>query len=120
MNRSCWIIILIFVMGSSCVYDNINETPNQCGDNNLLFSITVVNVSTCGASDGALIISATGGVKDYTFSINDEPYQSDSVYRNLSAGNYTVSVKDGKGCVTSQVASINSNQTSLKISTSSL
>src|SRR5258706_14125713 len=119
MNRGRWIIFSIVVVWSSCVYDNINEIPNQCAGTNLVLTVTVVNASTCGGSDGSLTISAAGGVKNYNFSINDEPYQPDSVYHNLAAGNYTISVKDGKGCTSSQIASINNNQTSLKISTSS-
>jgi hypothetical protein len=119
MYRNCWIIILIILLWSSCDYNNLTETPNPCTSGNLSLTIVTVNTSTCSASDGSLTISGTGGVRGYTYSINEEPYQSDSVYRKLAAGNYTVSVKDGKGCITSQIASINNNQTSLKISTSS-
>ena len=63
------------------------------------------NVTTCGASDGAIAISISGGTPDYTYawddngpsgSLNSAPY---AISRsNLGEGTYKVSVSDASGC----------------------
>ena len=63
------------------------------------------NVTTCGASDGSIDISISGGTPDYTYawddngpsgSLNSAPY---AISRsNLDEGTYKVSVSDASGC----------------------
>lgn len=46
------------------------------------------------ASDGEINISATGGTAPYKYSLNGTDYQDNNIFTNLTAGNYTLYVKD--------------------------
>ncbi|HXB43300.1 MAG TPA: gliding motility-associated C-terminal domain-containing protein [Puia sp.] len=55
----------------------------------------------CATADGNLILSASGGLPPYMYSINDGiNYQSNNIFTNLSSGSYNLFVKDANGCIT--------------------
>ncbi len=57
------------------------------------------NVSCYGSNTGSITIKAAGGTQPYTYKINTaSAYQSSSVFNNLTAGTYSVTVKDKNGC----------------------
>ncbi len=66
-----------------------------------LESITTENAS-CEDGNGSISISANGGVGDLSYSIDGVNFQSNSVFENLTAGIYTITVTDLNGCTTSQ------------------
>ena len=56
------------------------------------------NVPCFGGNTGEVTIEATGGTPPYEFSFNNESnYSSTVVFSNLTAGNYTVYVRDAAG-----------------------
>ena len=54
-------------------------------------------VSTC-VNDGQIQATPTGGTGPYTYSLDDVTYQPGNSFGGLAAGNYTVWVKDFRGC----------------------
>ncbi|MFB6454157.1 T9SS type A sorting domain-containing protein [Chitinophaga sp. Hz27] len=60
-------------------------------------------ISCYGLQDGKFDIAASGGngaaYTGYTYSINTGAYTGNTNYANLSAGNYAITIKDGRGCV---------------------
>jgi hypothetical protein len=56
--------------------------------------------ATCNNNDGSIIADGSLGETPYTFSINATAYQSSNTFNNLSAGFYTVYIKDARGCIT--------------------
>ena len=68
--------------GGTCPTINVSATPTN---------------PTNGAN-GSISASATGGMAPYTYSINGGAYSSSSSFTGLTAGNYTVSVKDANNC----------------------
>ncbi|MBI2966631.1 MAG: PKD domain-containing protein [Bacteroidetes bacterium] len=68
-------------------------------------SVTSTN-STCGNADGAATASSTGGNGGFGYLWNDPLSQTTSTATGLSAGNYTVSATDSKGCVQTAIASV--------------
>ncbi len=78
----------------------INVVVN--GDNSVIAIPGNSNPTSCnGSSDGQLSVFTFGGPAPYQFSINGSPFGSDSVFTNLSAGNYTIAVQDANGCIDS-------------------
>jgi len=71
--------------------------------------------ATCGQSNGTITIgNVTGGVAPYQYQLNTGGYSTTTVYNNLAAGQYTVSVKDVNGCIyTAPVTTINSTTNSI-------
>ncbi|MDJ1504202.1 hypothetical protein, partial [Xanthocytophaga agilis] len=74
---------------------NINQ-PDE-----LLLSVTAqTNITGCfGDKTGSFTVSATGGNTGYEYSIDGTTYQTSPTFSGLAAGSYTVSVRDGKGCI---------------------
>lgn len=62
---------------------------------------TVTNLLCNGASNGRIIVGASGGKAPNIFSINGGPYTSYNVFDNLPAGTYLATVKDSNGCIAS-------------------
>ncbi|HMI78783.1 MAG TPA: SprB repeat-containing protein, partial [Ferruginibacter sp.] len=58
----------------------------------------VTDAASCSISDGSIKVTASGGKEPYEFSLNDLPGQSDGQFNNVSAGIYTVILKDANGC----------------------
>lgn len=64
-------------------------------------AIETANV-TCDNSQGIITATADGGWGTYEFELTGDatvPYSSNNVFENLSAGNYTVNVRDEEGCI---------------------
>src|SRR5258708_7684188 len=80
-------------LGVSCEYNSIEE-PIRCDTYHLALRVTEKREATCNQSDGSLKVVASGGSGTYTFSINGGPFQEDSVFQNITAGSYVVTVKD--------------------------
>ncbi|GIV33136.1 MAG: hypothetical protein KatS3mg031_0671 [Chitinophagales bacterium] len=74
----------------------------------LTASLDVTNVSTCfGSSDGSINLTASGGTAPYTYNWADIPGTNDPEDRSvLSAGTYSVTVTDSKGCTASANATV--------------
>ena len=63
-------------------------------------SKTLTNVRCNGENDGSAVILASGGAGTLAYSINSgSSWQSSNTFSNLSAGDYTVMVRDAGGCM---------------------
>jgi len=75
---------------------SLSVTINDNG-NVTIEGVTSENAD-CGASNGSISISATG-TGSLTYSIDGVNFTPNSTIANVSAGMYTVTVKDAKSCV---------------------
>jgi hypothetical protein len=64
----------------------------------LAATTTKTNVSCNGGSNGTGTVTASGGTSPYTYSWNTSPAQTTAAATSLSAGTYSVTVTDSKGC----------------------
>ena len=71
----------------------------------IVVSPFVRNASSC-SNDGSIEVYRTGGISPYSYSMDGTNYQTSNKFLNLAAGTYTVYVKDSKGCVASQTATV--------------
>ena len=55
-------------------------------------------ISCAGLNNGQIFVSASGGSAPLTYSINGTTFVSSNTFNGLSAGTYTVTVKDVNGC----------------------
>ncbi len=70
------------IVGNSCLAVNASTTN-----------------STCGNSNGSVVVQASGGTSPYLYSIDGINYTMNNNFVNLAAGNYTVYAKDAPGGV---------------------
>lgn len=101
---------------SSLTFPITNEVDLTFGQvDPVVASVTSVTDATCGMSDGEIIVSASGGVSPYQYSIDcgspSPSYQSSPVFSGLAAGTYVVCVLDANGCQI-DVATVTVNETS--------
>ena len=76
----------------------INVVVN--GDNSVIAIPGNSTSTSCnGSSDGQLSLFTFGGPAPYQFSIDSAPFGIDSVFTNLSAGSYLLTVQDANGCL---------------------
>ncbi|WP_192811663.1 SBBP repeat-containing protein [Pontibacter sp. BAB1700] len=69
--------------------------------------VAAAESSTCGDSNGQIVVSnVTGGTGTYQYSLNNGSFQNSNSFANLAAGEYIVSVRDGKGCVATQTIEV--------------
>jgi len=59
---------------------------------------TSITPASCGASNGAVTVSGSGGSGTITYSWNTSPVQTGATASGLAAGPYTVTATDGLGC----------------------
>lgn len=59
----------------------------------------IVRPDCHGNSNGKITVHATAGDAPYLYSINSEAFKSDSTFGNLSAGKYSLHIKDSSGCI---------------------
>ena len=72
----------------------------------LKVTTTPVNVKCYGDQNGTATVVVSGGTKPYTYSWNTTPAQTTATATNLSAGSYTITVKDALGGTITDVAVI--------------
>ena len=65
----------------------------------LAFSALFTSPGCGGANTGAVeVVSTSGGVPSYSYSLSDQDFGPGSVFSGLTAGNYTLTVMDANGC----------------------
>lgn len=79
---------------------------NACGGTVITITSNTTNAVPCGGTAGSISIAATGST-GFTYSLNNGNFQASNSFANLTAGNYTITVKDASGCT--QTASVTIN-----------
>jgi gliding motility-associated-like protein len=96
---------------ANCTAD-INVTINQT--NSTLAATASAPDIACGQATGTITVSASGGTSPYSYSINaGSSYQSSNVFNGLSAGAYTIRIKDAANCTVDINVSINQSNSTL-------
>ncbi len=77
------------------------------------------NVACFGGSTGSVTVAGSGGTSPYTFSKDGVDFRASGTFGSLAAGFYTITVKDAKGCTTTQPVTITQPASALGSSISS-
>jgi hypothetical protein len=92
-----YLFVFLFAF-ERCAYNDIN-VEFDCANSTLAIALqSQTNVSSCRAIDGAITVSASGGIEPYSFNINGGEYQSNNTFIDLGPGTYAVRVKDMNSC----------------------
>ncbi|MEN9340518.1 MAG: hypothetical protein RIQ62_1830 [Bacteroidota bacterium] len=100
-NLSAGTYTLSIQDANNCIHDSVIQITQPAAPL-FLYLKNLKDVSCTGIADGQIKVGSTGGVKPYTYSINGIPNGTDSVFSNLSNGNYLIEVTDSNGCKTSK------------------
>lgn len=66
-----------------------------------------IATETCGAGNGSIALSATGGTYPLTYAWNTNPVQTNDTAVNLAGGNYIWTITDSNHCVTTWQGTVN-------------
>lgn len=73
-------------------------------------AVTLVATNgTCGLVNGTITATGSGGTPPLTYNLNNGTFQSSGAFTGLTAGTYTILVKDATGCLGAAVATITNN-----------
>jgi gliding motility-associated-like protein len=93
------------------VKDAVGQTKfvNVFVDNNCpLVSATVVD-EVCGLGNGRITATGTKGTPPYQYSIDGTNFQSSNIFNGVSAGDYTVTIKDVNGYIGTTSVTVKNN-----------
>jgi hypothetical protein len=65
-----------------------------------------INDSGCNTTNGSLVVTATGGVKPYSYSIDNGTSKESNTFFALRKGSYLVKVTDNTGCSVTQTVNV--------------
>jgi hypothetical protein len=88
---------------SSC--SDSGDEPNPC-TNGPVLEVDEVKPSVEGQDNGEITVSVTNGQSPYQYSLDGSTFQSDPVFPNLSANDYTLTVKDANNCTATTNAKV--------------
>ena len=75
-------------------------TPLAC-------STVSTDETDCGAANGTITTTPSGGTGPYTYSVNGGPFTAASVVTGLVAGTYVITTQDANGCTVECTAIVN-------------
>jgi gliding motility-associated-like protein len=88
---------------NNCTFTQVITVTTVASPTNITYSNTQ---PTCGQSNGAISATGVGGTPAYSFSKNGGPFQSSGSFTGLSAGTYSITVKDANGCTFTSTTSL--------------
>ncbi len=81
---------------NGCISNNSNTITVTVS--NIVLTATPTNLTCNANSSGQISLTATGGTSAYSYSIDGTTFQTSNIFSNLSAGAYTLTVKDANAC----------------------
>ncbi len=91
-------IAAISILALSCEY-NDTPRPADCSKSSLAITrVEKIDESGCSLNNGIAQVFVEGGVPPYVYFINGQNEQSSNTFANLSAGFYSLLIRDSKGC----------------------
>ena len=90
--------------GNGCISDDVSVQVT--GPDELTLETLVSDVLCYGGNSGEVELSGLGGEGEYSYSFNGNEFSVDSVYTDLTVGDYDASVIDLNGCSFDMVVSV--------------
>ncbi|NOS93007.1 MAG: hypothetical protein HOP30_13880 [Cyclobacteriaceae bacterium] len=115
-TNQLWVFLLALLMACSSKDTPQSSQGFDCTKSTLLLqAATTTNPTTCSGSDGSITPNATGGETPYQYAIGGGAYSSVLGFTGLSAGKYTIKVKDKNGCEKTQEVTLASPNSTVAI-----
>ncbi len=79
-----------------CIRDTSITIPGPVA---IVPNVVRTNVTCNGAATGTILVTATGGYAPYQYRLNSGSFSAVNNFTSLTAGTYTLSVRDNKNCI---------------------
>lgn len=115
LNKKVLFVKSVLLFVSSIYFISCSKESNPlppaadpCAGKTIVITATPATSSPCG-NTGSINVSATGST-GFTYKLNSSgTYQASGTFNNVSAGNFTVFVKDAGGCEKSKSVTIDAS-----------
>lgn len=107
MNRVKYVLSDITATQDNFTFDTEDDQSRYTANNDFLIEVNISalsisasianHISCFGFADGRIEVMGEGGIPDYTYRLNNGPFDSQNVFENLAPGEYTITVKDDLG-----------------------
>jgi gliding motility-associated-like protein len=94
---------------NGCSRTDIVNINNGCNCN-VQLNLSVDDISCFGMSDASVMLNANGGTSPYQYALNQQAPVLDSIFNNLSPGNYSFTAIDINGCSATSTINIPNKQ----------
>lgn len=108
MGWVCISSLSLLPIFTSCKSEE-SSPQGDCNNSDLAIQLTDQKDTECSLANGEVTFAASGGSGDYTYKLGSRNFQEDPVFSELSAGNYTVTVKDASNCEANAEIAIRNN-----------
>jgi large repetitive protein len=85
------------ILGTNCISTAAPVTITAPTTNLVITNVATINPTACGANNGQITITATGGTAPLQYSIDNINWQASNVFTNLPAGTYFAYVRSAGG-----------------------
>jgi hypothetical protein len=92
------------VDGNGCISDDVSVQVTSPDE--LTLEAGVLGVLCQGGNSGEVELNGLGGEGEYSYSFNGSEFSVDSLYTDLTVGDYDASVMDSNGCSLDMVVSV--------------
>ena len=106
-------ILLLLVALCACGGDSLEDLVSSCGDSNLKIENVITTNSGCDML-GSIEVQVSGGSGNYEYSLTGAAFQTSRTF-NVSAGGYTIYVRDTKGCSINKQVDVSAEAGSIEI-----
>ncbi|GAB4242291.1 MAG: hypothetical protein Tsb0034_19670 [Ekhidna sp.] len=98
MSKSFFFSLIVIGLSlGSCSSNNAEDAAIDCNASDLSIEKLESTKPDCD-TEGSITVIGEGGKQPYSFSLNGVDFQPDGVFAGLSAGTYSLSVRDDNGC----------------------
>ncbi|MEP1097580.1 MAG: hypothetical protein ABJG78_20855 [Cyclobacteriaceae bacterium] len=116
-NISLVVLVLFLSVFIGCS-DNSEDTAVDCANSDIAVSVSETTPADCDVQ-GSIEVNGTGGTSPYSYSIDETTFQNSATFSNLSAGSYTITVKDSDGCTATVEATVSVGPSGITLNLSS-
>ncbi len=96
--KSVATVLPVLLILFSCVNRDVPRVVDCSVSDLALLASTTTAPTGCNSTDGAIIVTATGGKQPYTYSLNGAAFQTANSFNGLGSGDFTIAVKDADLC----------------------
>ena len=102
LSKASLSLTLLFFIGCSNSDSDVDPCENKTG----IEKIIPVHASSLKANNGNLIIYPDNPLAKVSYSIDGVKFQDSNTFRDLAPNEYSVSIKDANGCISSETITV--------------
>ena len=89
--------VMVVLMWQGCEEETM-DSPPDCSEKPVVLELVSLEDATCNATDGTIVVAASGGSGTYRFLVNGGQPQPEATFDGVAAGTYEITALDENNC----------------------